>query len=131
MNVLKPSLKTTIKILLSKGISHREIASNTGINRRTIRRYARMFDLGAIEASSDDSKYPTPATGFDPWAIQNAPSWPPAFELKIPMIPSVATAKTIEVRIRTYLHRLLTLTALAACLERFGLSNLQLVYLLR
>jgi transposase/5S rRNA maturation endonuclease (ribonuclease M5) len=43
-----------------------------------------MFDLGAIEASSDDSKCPTPATGFDPWSIQNAPPWPPAFELKMP-----------------------------------------------
>jgi transposase/5S rRNA maturation endonuclease (ribonuclease M5) len=84
MNVLKPSLKTTIKILLSKGISHREIAGKTGINRRTIRRYARMFDLGAIEASSDDSKCPTLATGFDPWGIQNTPPWPPAFELKMP-----------------------------------------------
>jgi transposase/5S rRNA maturation endonuclease (ribonuclease M5) len=84
MNVLKPSLKTTIKILLSKGISHREIASKTGINRRTIRRYAQMFDLGAIEASSDDSKCPTPATGFDAWGIQNTPPWPPAFELKMP-----------------------------------------------
>jgi len=84
MNVLKPSLKTTIKILLSKGISHREIASKTGINRRTIRRYARMFDLGVIEASSHDSKCPTPATGFEPWGIQNTPPWPPAFELKMP-----------------------------------------------
>jgi transposase/5S rRNA maturation endonuclease (ribonuclease M5) len=84
MNVLKPSLKTTITILLSKGISHREIASKTGINRRTIRRYSRMFDLGAIEATSDDSKCPTPATGFTPQSIQNAPPRPPAFELKMP-----------------------------------------------
>jgi DNA-binding NarL/FixJ family response regulator len=73
MNVLKPSMKTTIKVLLSKGISHREIASKTGINRRTIRRYARMFDLDAIEVSSDDSKYSTLATGF---RTQNAKANP-------------------------------------------------------
>ena len=44
MNVLKPSLQTTIKTLLSKEISQREIERKTGIDRKTIRRYARLSD---------------------------------------------------------------------------------------
>jgi transposase len=86
MNVLKPSLQTTIKILLSKGISHREIKRKTGINRRTIRRYARMCDPGTIDKAAN-SKYPTlkeVATGSNPSDLQNAPPRPPAFEAKIP-----------------------------------------------
>ena len=63
MNVLKPSLQTTIKTLLSKEISQREIERKTGVNRRTVRRYARLCNLSAVEEAID-SKYPTPATGF-------------------------------------------------------------------
>jgi transposase len=40
MNVLKPDLQTTIKTLLKKGVSQREIERKTGIDRKTIRRYA-------------------------------------------------------------------------------------------
>jgi len=86
MNVLKPSLQTTIKILLSKGISHREIKRKTGINRRTIRHYARMCDSGSIDGS-EDSKYPTlqeVATGSASLGIQNTPPRPPASEIKLP-----------------------------------------------
>lgn len=86
MNVLKPSLQTTIKTLLSKGISHREVQRKTGINRRTIRRYAQTCDLGAAD-ESDNSKYatcPDVATGSDPSDIQNTPPRPPAFEVKMP-----------------------------------------------
>jgi hypothetical protein len=66
MNGLKPSLQTTIKILLSKGISHREIKRKTGINRRTIRRYAGICDSGMVPGLAD-SKCPIlqeVATGF-------------------------------------------------------------------
>ena len=82
MNVLKPSLQTTIQTLLSKGISQREIKRKTGINRRTIRRYARLYELSAAEEAIN-SKYPTSpevATGSD----QNTPPWPPAFQVRIP-----------------------------------------------
>ena len=40
MNVLKPNKQTTIQTLLALGKSHREIARATGIDRKTIRRYA-------------------------------------------------------------------------------------------
>ena len=86
MNVLKPSLQATIKTLLNKGISHREIERKTGINRKTIRHYARMCNSGTTEGF-DDSKYPTyleVATGSDAPCIQNTPPRPPAPELKIP-----------------------------------------------
>jgi transposase/5S rRNA maturation endonuclease (ribonuclease M5) len=82
MNVLKPSLQTTIQILLSKGITQREIERKTGVDRKTIRRYARMAGLWVRE-DSDDSKSPTSsevATGSG----QNPPPRPPAFQAKIP-----------------------------------------------
>jgi transposase len=82
MNVLKPSLQTTIETLLNKGIGQREIERKTGINRRTIRRYSKLYNLGLIQ-EADISKYPTlpeVATGSD----QNTPPRPPAFQTKIP-----------------------------------------------
>ena len=45
MNVLKPALQSTVKTLLSNEISQREINRKTGIDRKTIRRYARSYDL--------------------------------------------------------------------------------------
>jgi len=86
MNVLKPSLQTTLKTLLSKGIKHREIERKTGINRKTIRHYARMCNPGTTE-DYDDSKYPTcleVATGSDSPCIQNTPPRPPAPDIKMP-----------------------------------------------
>ena len=82
MNVLKPSLQTTIKTLLSREISQREIERKTGINRRTIRRYARLCDLSAAEeaAGSKSPTSPEVATGSD----QNTPPRPPASERKMP-----------------------------------------------
>ncbi len=65
MNVLKPHLRTTIETLLSAGVGQREIARRTGIDRKTIRRYA-----GA-------SNSPTPATGSEQGAVQTPPPWPP------------------------------------------------------
>ena len=65
MNVLKPNLQATIKTLLTKDLSQREINRKTGIDRKTIRRYGRLYDL-------------LPARGL---RIQNPPpqrGWPPA-----------------------------------------------------
>jgi len=85
MNVLKPSLQTTIKILLNKEISQREIERKTGINRRTIRRYARLADLSATaDADSKSSTSPEVATGSDVSSLQNPPPWPPALGPKMP-----------------------------------------------
>jgi transcriptional regulator with XRE-family HTH domain len=63
MNVLKPSLQTTIQTLLRKGISQREIEHKTGIDRKTIRRYARLSGLSRT-GDAGNSKSPTLATGF-------------------------------------------------------------------
>ena len=40
MNVLKPHLQITIATLLARGESQHEIARRTGVDRKTIRRYA-------------------------------------------------------------------------------------------
>jgi len=80
MNVLKPDLQTTIKILLSKGVSQRQIERKTGIERKTIRRYGQSFNLMA-SPESEHSKSPTEqevATGSLDFAIQNPPPRPPA-----------------------------------------------------
>lgn len=86
MNVLKPSLQTTIKTLLSKEISQREIGRKTGIDRKTIRRYARLCDLSVTE-QADDLKSPTSlevATGSEDSDVENPPPRPPAPEPKMP-----------------------------------------------
>ncbi len=41
MNVLKHHLRITIENLASCGVSDREIARRTGVDRKTIRRYVR------------------------------------------------------------------------------------------
>jgi hypothetical protein len=61
VNVLKPHLRTTVFTLISQGISHREIHRLTGIDRKTIRFYAKSLPT---EAAADDSISSTPATGF-------------------------------------------------------------------
>ena len=53
MNVLKPSLQITIKTLLDKEISQREIYRKTRIDRKTIRRYARSYDSDGAQESGD------------------------------------------------------------------------------
>jgi len=65
VNVLKDNLRVTIDTLASYGVSHREIARRTGVDRKTIRRYTR----GAIPPGWPPAprpsplKIPTPATG--------------------------------------------------------------------
>ena len=63
---MESSLRVTIETLLARGASQREIRRRTGVDRKTIRRYARM-------ATS-----PTLATGSDERAAQTPPPWPPA-----------------------------------------------------
>ena len=84
MSVLKSSLQTTIKTLLNKEISQREIERKIGIDRKTIRRFGRLS--GLIKAAKD-SKSPTlpgVATGSEALAIQNSPPRPPAFPVQKP-----------------------------------------------
>ena len=63
---MKAHLRTTIETLLSCGASHREIKRRTGVDRKTIRRYALA------------SKSPGVATGSDAVAEQTPPLRPPA-----------------------------------------------------
>jgi transposase/5S rRNA maturation endonuclease (ribonuclease M5) len=74
MNVLKPHLQTTIETLLEKGVSQREINRKTGVDRKTIRKYAQVHQ----RLSNDHSKSPTLATGFEVQSGQIPPRRPPA-----------------------------------------------------
>jgi len=65
---LKPHLRTTVETLLEAGASQREIQRRTGVDRKTIRRYA-----GAPNS-------PTPATGSEGVEGQTPPPWPPGSE---------------------------------------------------
>ena len=61
---MKPHLRITIETLLAAGASQREIARHTGVDRKTIRRYANS---------------PRVATGSEPTSDgQNPPPRPPA-----------------------------------------------------
>src|SRR5579859_2627621 len=66
LNVLKSHLRITIQTLLQNGASQREIERVTGVDRKTIRRYAAL------------SKSPGVATGSEGQVIQNPPPRPPA-----------------------------------------------------
>lgn len=66
MNVLKRHLRITIETLASCGVSSREIARRTGVDRKTIRKYVGR------------AKSPGVATGSEPVVIENLPPWPPA-----------------------------------------------------
>jgi len=83
MNVLKPNLQITLNTLLNNNISQHEISRKTGINRRTIRKYANASGLAAAQ-EAEIPKCPTPATGSDALSVQNAPPWPPALEARMP-----------------------------------------------
>ena len=77
LNVLKSHLRITIQTLLSCGKSQREIERVTGVDRKTIRRYAQP----AGEAGRSNS--PGVATGFcagetGDFAVQTPPPRPPA-----------------------------------------------------
>lgn len=86
MNVLKPHLQATVKTLLDKGISQREINRKTGVDRKTIRKYGRIDGLVAGQGSFA-SKSPSEqevATGADVEFGENPPPRPPARQSKPP-----------------------------------------------
>jgi len=82
MNVLQPIKKTAIITLLTNGISQREIGRKVRVDRKTIRKYARMADKGnePQTTSADLSKSPGVATGSEESLGQNPPPRPPAFD---------------------------------------------------
>ena len=86
MNVLKPHLRTTVRTLLDKGVSQREIKRKTRVDRKTIRRNGRLYDL-LPPPDNDISKSPTVegvATGSGAESGQNPPARPPAPATNLP-----------------------------------------------
>ena len=69
MNVLKAHLRITITTLLARGASQLEIAQRTGVDRKTIRRYAR--------AAAREANAPAVATGSAASTGEMPPPWPP------------------------------------------------------
>ena len=53
MNVLKPNLRIMIATLLASGVMHREIERRTGVDRKTIRRYARAANSPVVATGSE------------------------------------------------------------------------------
>ena len=76
---MKAHLRTTIETLLSCGASHREIKRRTGVDRKTIRRYALA------------SKSPGVATGSEGAAEQTPPPRPPAPTEGVGAVPTPAS----------------------------------------
>ena len=60
MNVLKPHLQTTIATLLATNTSHRQIERVTGIDRKTIRTYAKRMEELKVKANSSGVATGTP-----------------------------------------------------------------------
>jgi transposase len=80
MNVLQPNKKAAIITLLTNGISQREIGRKVRVDRKTVRKYARMADNHneTQTAAVDISKSPGVATGSVKSVAQNPPPRPPA-----------------------------------------------------
>lgn len=86
MNVLKLDLQATIKTLLGKGMSQHEIQRKTGIDRKTIRRYAQSFNVVETQ-ESEGSKSPTElgvVTGEGSPSRQNPPPRSPVSGENLP-----------------------------------------------
>lgn len=72
MNALKPSKKITVITLLENGVSDHEIHRKTGVDRKTIRKYARELGL------REEPNSPTLATGSEAVSTEIPPPRPPA-----------------------------------------------------
>ena len=75
MNVLKLHLQATVATLLERGKSQREIHRLTGVDRKTIRKYERIY---RTRQSAEDSSSPRVATGSAQGERQIPPPRPPA-----------------------------------------------------
>ena len=58
MNVLKSHLRITIETLLTSGTSQHEIARRTGVDRKTIRRYAALANSSGVATGSASAESP-------------------------------------------------------------------------
>jgi len=62
VNVLKAHLRITIATLLASGTSQRDIEKRTGVDRKTIRRYAQAANSPGVASgfSTNDAQMPPP-----------------------------------------------------------------------
>ena len=126
MNVLKPHLQTTVKTLLGKGISQREINRKTGVDRKTIRKYGRLDGLvsgqGAFASKSPSEQ--EVATGADVEFGENPPPRPPARQSRPPKHARSACEphrEWIEEQVRLDRNGMSIYQDLV---ERFGFNNI-------
>jgi hypothetical protein len=75
VNVLKPHLQATVVTLLERGKSQREIHRLTGVDRKTIRSYERVYRAQQV---AEDSNSPGVATGSSREESQIPPPRPSA-----------------------------------------------------
>jgi transposase len=94
VNVLKAHLRTTIETLLKRGASHREIERRTGVDRKTIRRYARSANSPTLatgsEASAAQTPPPRPPGTESSESIESAPAAAPAAAQPAVAVPAQA-----------------------------------------
>jgi len=83
VNVLKAHLRITIATLLASGTSQRDIEKRTGVDRKTIRRYAQAANSPGV------------ASGFSTNDAQMPPPRPPALE-EAPVPEPIAVATTVS-----------------------------------
>ena len=82
MNVLQPNKKAAIITLLTNGISQREIERKVRVDRKTIRKYARM--VGSNKPIGEgNSKSPEVAIDSGEGVDQNPPPRPPVQEASV------------------------------------------------
>jgi transposase len=87
VNVLKPHLRTTIETLLAREVSQRQIARQTGVDRKTIRAYARAFAAARASAVANSPGVATGSPGAD---TQIPPPRPPGSPPSIAVSPAVS-----------------------------------------
>ena len=83
---MKSHLRITVETLQAAGVPHREIARRTGVDRKTLRRYARVAA----------AKSPGVATGSEPTDGQIPPPRPPAMTDVVAAPVVVATTSACE-----------------------------------
>ena len=91
MNVLKPNKQGTVFTLLQREVSQREIHRLTGIDRKTIRRYADLFARQTAGSSNSSGV----ATGEIAGLVQIPPPWPPTLPPADGAVPCPKYAKSV------------------------------------
>lgn len=100
MNVLHPNKKASIITLLANGVSQREIKRKVRVDRKTIRKYARIAERND-QAGVSISKSPGVATGSGERVEQNPPPRPPAQETSVSVSESSGDAYPIPAHARS------------------------------